>query len=219
MAKHREGNGQTRSGGTAVQDRPEQPETTAATETGDGGTASTGRRSPARWPALMGGMPPSPWELMRRMSEEMNQLFESLGGSGGGLAQLGQTAPATRRQSGAGGDLDLAVPPILVPHIEVQQRRGELVVRADMPGLRPEDINVTVDHGVLTISGERREEHREERDGFVRSEVTYGTFFRTIPLPDGADENRVAATFRNGVLEISIPVSDREQGRRVKVQS
>jgi HSP20 family protein len=101
----------------------------------------------------------------------------------------------------------------------VQQRRGELVVRADMPGLQPEDINVTVDHGVLTISGERREEHRDERDGFVRSEVTYGTFFRTIPLPEGADENRLSATFRNGVLEIRIPVSDREQGRRVRVQS
>jgi HSP20 family protein len=219
MAKHREGNGQTGSGGTAVQDRPEQRETTAVTEAGNGGTVSAGRSSQARWPALMGGMPAGPWELMRRMSEEMNQLFQSLGGTGSSLAQLGQTAPATRRQSGAGGDLDLAAPPILVPHIEVQQRRGELVVRADMPGLRPEDINVTVDHGVLTISGERREERREEQDGFVRSEVTYGTFFRTIPLPEGADENRVSATFRNGVLEISIPVSEREQGRRVKVQS
>jgi HSP20 family protein len=156
---------------------------------------------------------------MRRMSEEMNQLFQSLGGTGGGLAQLGQRAPATRRQSEGTGDLDLAAPPILVPHIEVQQRRGELMVRADMPGLQPEDINVTVDHGVLTISGERREEHRDERDGFVRSEVTYGTFFRTIPLPEGADENRLSATFRNGVLEIRIPVSDREQGRRVRVQS
>jgi HSP20 family protein len=220
MAKQREGNGQTGSGSTAVQDRPERPETTTVTPAGAGGTGAGGRTATARWPALMGGMPASPWDLMRRMSEEMNQLFQSLGGTGGGgLAQLGQTAPATRRQSGAGGDLDLAVPPILVPHIEVQQRRGELVVRADMPGLRPEDINVTVDHGVLTISGERQEEHREERDGFVRSEVAYGTFFRTIPLPEGADENRVAATFRNGVLEIRIPVSDREQGRRVKVQS
>jgi HSP20 family protein len=218
MAKQREGNGQTGSGGTALADRPAERETPANPET-QGGRASRGSRTPARWPALMGGLPASPWELMRRMSEEMNQLFQSLGGNGGGLEQLGQTTPASNRRSGSGGDLDLATPPILVPHIEVQQRRGELVVRADMPGLRPEDINVTVDHGVLTLSGERREEHRDERDGFVRSEVTYGTFFRTIPLPEGADENRVEATFRNGVLEIAIPVSDREQGRRVKVQS
>jgi hypothetical protein len=105
MAKQREGNGQTGSGSTAVQDRPERPETTAVTPAGAGGTGAGGRTGPARWPALMGGMPASPWDLMRRMSEEMNQLFQSLGGTGGGgLAQLGQTAPATRRQSGAGGD-------------------------------------------------------------------------------------------------------------------
>jgi HSP20 family protein len=156
---------------------------------------------------------------MRRMSEEMNQLFQSLGGTGGGLAQLGQSAPAAGRQLGTGVDLSTSTPPILVPHIEVQQRPDKLVVRADMPGLRPEDVNVTVDHGVLTISGERREEHREEREGFIRSEVSYGTFFRTIPLPEAADENRVSANFRNGVLEVTVPVSDREQGRRVKVES
>jgi HSP20 family protein len=141
------------------------------------------------------------------MSEEMNQLFESIGGTG--------SAPA--RQPGS-SEFGIAAP-LLVPHIEVQQRGNELVVRADLPGLRPEDINVTVDRGLLTISGERRQEDREEREGFIRSEVSYGTFLRTIPLPDGADESRVAATFRNGVLEITIPVSEREQGRKVQVQS
>jgi HSP20 family protein len=107
----------------------------------------------------------------------------------------------------------------LVPRIEVEQRGGDLVVRADLPGLKAEDINVTVDRGMLTISGERRQENREEREGFIRSEVSYGTFYRTIPLPEGADENRVEATFRNGVLEITIPLSEREQGRKVQVQS
>jgi HSP20 family protein len=208
----------SRSGaGTAVQERADRPNGGTVAEGGNGPTETNRGRALSRWPTLMGGVPASPWELMRRMSEEMNQLFQSLGGTGTGLAQLGQTAPATGRQ--AGGDIAAVTPPILVPHIEVQQRRGELVVRADMPGLRPEDINISVDHGVLTISGERREEHREERDGFIRSEVSYGTFFRTIPLPDGADENRVSARFRNGVLEITVPVSDRERGRRVKVES
>jgi HSP20 family protein len=144
---------------------------------------------------------------MRRMSEEMNQLFESLGG--------GQTTPA--RQPGP-SEFGIAAP-MLVPHIEVEQRGGDLVVRADLPGLTAEDINVSVDRGRLTISGERRQENREERKGFIRSEVGYGTFYRTIPLPEGADENRVAATFRNGVLEITIPLSEREQGRKVQVQS
>ena len=102
---------------------------------------------------------------------------------------------------------------------EVEQRGGDLVVRADLPGLKAEDINVSVDRGLLTISGERRQENREEREGFIRSEISYGTFYRTIPLPEGADENRVAAIFRNGVLEITIPVSEREPGRKVQVQS
>jgi HSP20 family protein len=144
---------------------------------------------------------------MRRMSEEMDQLFESLGG--------GRTAPVRQPGPSAFG----IAAPMLVPHIEVEQRGGDLVVRADLPGLKAEDINLSVDRGRLTISGERRQENREEREGFIRSEVSYGTFYRTIPLPEGADENRVAATFRNGVLEITIPVSEREQGRKVPVQS
>jgi HSP20 family protein len=216
MTKQAEKHRQPGAGATAMEER-------VSASAAEGGNGATKERQAegvlTRWPALLGGVPASPWELMRRMSEEMNQLFESLGGGGRGLTQLGQSRPAVGRASGTGGEFATVAPPILVPHIEVQQRPGQLVVRADLPGLRPEDINVTVDHGVLTISGERREEHRDEREGFVRSEVTYGTFFRTIPLPEGADENRVAATFRNGVLEISIPVSDREQGRRVKVQS
>jgi len=202
MAKSRE-EGQT--GGTAVQERPER--NAAASREGNGSTRTERGRSLTRFPAFLAGTPASPWELMRRMSEEMNQLFESIGGTG--------SAPA--RQPGS-SEFGIAAP-LLVPHIEVQQRGNELVVRADLPGLRPEDINVTVDRGLLTISGERRQEDREEREGFIRSEVSYGTFLRTIPLPDGADESRVAATFRNGVLGITIPVSEREQGRKVQVQS
>jgi HSP20 family molecular chaperone IbpA len=174
MARNRE---ESRSGGTAVAERSNQENAVAPRE-GNGSHRREPQRSLARWPSLLAGA--SPWELMRRMSEEMNQLG---------------------------------------PRIEVEQRGGDLVVRVDLPGLKAEDINVTVDRGMLIISGERRQENREEREGFIRSEVSYGTFYRTIPLPEGADENRVAATFRNGVLEITIPVSEREQGRKVQVQS
>ena len=184
--------------GTAVEAPPRE---------GNGSQRGETRRSLTRWPSLLAGSPASPWELMRRMSEEMNQLFESLGGT--------RTGPP--RQPGS-SQFGMAAP-MLVPHIEVEQRGGDLVVRADLPGLKAEDINVSVDRGRLTISGERRQENQEEREGFIRSEVSYGTFYRTIPLPEGADENRVAATFRNGVLEITIPVSEREQGRKIQVQS
>jgi HSP20 family protein len=205
MAKPRE---EGRTGGTAVQERTDQRDTAMAGE-GNGSSRTEPGRALSRWPAaLLAGSPASPWELMRRMSEEMDQLFESLGGR--------RATPAGRQRGGM--ELGTAAP-LLVPHIDVQQRGNELVVKADLPGLRPEDINVAVDRGVLTISGERRQEEREEREGFIRSEVSYGTFYRTIPLPDGADEERVAATFRNGVLEITIPVSERQQGRRIQVKS
>jgi HSP20 family protein len=205
MAKPRE---EGRTGGTVVQERTDQRDTAMAGE-GNGSSRTEPGRALSRWPAaLLAGSPASPWELMRRMSEEMDQLFESLGGR--------RATPAGRQRGGM--ELGTAAP-LLVPHIEVQQRGNQLVVKADLPGLRSEDINVSVDRGVLTISGERRLEEREEREGFIRSEVSYGTFYRTIPLPDGADEERVAATFRNGVLEVTIPVSERQQGRRVQVKS
>ena len=107
----------------------------------------------------------------------------------------------------------------LVPQIDVIQRPDAVIVRADLPGMNADDIDVSIEDGRLVISGERREERREEGEGFVRSEISYGTFYRTIPLPDGADENNIAAVFRNGVLEVTVPVSGRDTGRRVKVKA
>jgi len=207
--------------GTATEKRREQQSASATSKSGNGSSEKGSRKSLTRWPALLGGggVPTSPWELMRRMSEEMGQLFESLGGTRAGLAPLAQSGrPARGRQGDTGSDVGFGGPAVVVPHIELEQRPGALVVRADLPGLMPEEINVTVDHGVLTISGERRQENLEEREGFIRSELSYGAFFRTIPLPESADEKRVNAVFRNGVLEITVPVSDQQQGRRVTVE-
>lgn len=210
--KHEQG------GGTAVADRPEQGGTgsgsrsiSETSQTRGGESSGTAvRRAPSGWPAnlVFGGTGASPWELMRQMSEDMDRLFQSLGT---GLAPGSRTATLSGRGSTS--------PPILLPQIEVTQRSGNVVVRADLPGLRAEDIEVRVENGLLTLSGERRQENRQEREGFVQSEVSYGTFYRTIPLPPGADESRVSATFRNGVLEVSIPISEKERGRQIKVQS
>jgi HSP20 family protein len=207
--------------GTAVKERPAESSSAPKSEAGNGSSERGSPRSLTRWPVLLGvsGTPASPWELMRRMSDEMGQLFESLGGTRAGLAPPAQSGRAARgRQSDTRSDLGLSSPGVLLPHIELEQRPGALVVRADLPGLRPEDINVTVDHGVLTISGERQQENREEDEGFIRSEFSYGAFFRSIPLPEDADESQVAAVLRNGVLEITVPVSDRQQGRRITVE-
>jgi HSP20 family protein len=105
-----------------------------------------------------------------------------------------------------------------IPDIEVIERPNDILVRADLPGMQADDIEVSVDDGVLTISGEREQERREDEEGFVRTERVYGQFFRSIPLPEGADPERVEAQFRNGVLEVTVPVSRRE-GRRINVRS
>ena len=101
-----------------------------------------------------------------------------------------------------------------VPQIEVVQNNGQLLVRADLPGLTKEDVNVELTDDILTISGERKEEKEEKRDGYYRSERSYGSFYRKIPLPEGAKTEDAAATFRNGVLEITMPVPKVETSTR-----
>ena len=149
-------------------------------------------------PAYRGAFLSSPWELMRRMSEDMDRLFQSLAS---GKLQTGESEVS-----------------LWAPDIEVERKPDTLNVRADLPGLKPEDVEVSVDDGLLTISGERRQEHREEHEGVVRSERSYGRFYRTILLPDGVDEDDISANFKDGVLEIKIPVPEREK-HRIPVKS
>jgi HSP20 family protein len=87
-------------------------------------------------------------------------------------------------------------------------------VRADLPGTREEDIRVELLDNALVIAGERRSEREEERGKVFRSERTYGTFRRTIPLPEGADTDDATASFANGVLEVRVKVPEQKQRRR-----
>ena len=80
-----------------------------------------------------------------------------------------------------------------------------LVLRADLPGMSDEDLKIEIEEGVLTISGERRAEHEEKGEGFHRVERSFGSFSRSLSLPDGVDPERVAADFKDGVLEVRIP--------------
>jgi HSP20 family protein len=92
-----------------------------------------------------------------------------------------------------------------MPQIEVLQNNGQFKVRADLPGVTKDDVRVEITDNFLTISGERKEEKEEKREGFYRSERNYGSFYRQIPLPEGAMTENAAATFNNGVLEITVP--------------
>ena len=149
----------------------------------------------------------SPFAFMRRFSEEMDRLFEDFGFGRGWLApsfgreffpaafgKFGQTAWS--------------------PQVEVFERAGQLVLRADLPGLNKDDVQVEVTDDALTISGERRSEHEEKGEGYYRSERSYGSFYRRIPLPEGVNADEANATFRDGVLEITMQAPQRQQRSR-----
>jgi HSP20 family protein len=105
------------------------------------------------------------------------------------------------------------------PPMEVFEREGHLVVRADLPGLTKDDVHVEVTDEALTIEGERRSEHEEQQGEFFRSERRYGTFRRQIPLPEGVNADQVTASFKDGVLEVSMPAPQRQmRGRRIEIQ-
>jgi len=100
------------------------------------------------------------------------------------------------------------------PAIEVKENNGKLQVHAELPGLKPEDVKVEVTDDALVIEGERKYEHEENEKGVYRSERRYGRFYRSIPLPDGAQADQVKAEFKNGVLEVNLPLPERKSNRR-----
>lgn len=105
------------------------------------------------------------------------------------------------------------------PQIETFQRGNEFVVLADLPGLKKDDVKIDITDTSITIEGERREEHEEDREGYYRSERSYGSFYRVVPLPEGTITDSAKAHFNNGVLEIVVQAPPREvsRGRRLEI--
>jgi HSP20 family protein len=152
-----------------------------------------------------GGLAPlafGPFALIRRLQDDFDRMF--------GVAR-GQSALVPRQAQGLGE---------WAPAIETFQRGNEFVIRADLPGLTSDDVTIEVGEDAVMITGERRYEHEEERDGVYVSELTYGGFTRIVPLPQGAITDNAKATFRDGVLEIVVPApsSETRRGRRLEIQ-
>lgn len=128
-----------------------------------------------------------PFSLIRRMSEEMDRVFGDYG-MGRGPGDLSVWSPA----------------------MEVTERDGNYVISADLPGMRPEDIKVEVTNDALIVEGERKWKNSDNRS----TEIRYGRFYRTLPLPDGVNPDQIKARFEHGVLEVTIPVPEKKDTKR-----
>ena len=109
-----------------------------------------------------------------------------------------------------------------VIRVDEYQEGNELVVRAELPGLDPDkDVDISVSDGMLRISAQRRLEESTEDKGYLRHELRYGTFTRALPLPEGVSEDNITASYRNGILEIRVPLPEQptpEEPKKIAVQ-
>jgi HSP20 family protein len=104
-----------------------------------------------------------------------------------------------------------------IPAMDLAESDDHLVLHADLPGMSEDDIDIEVKDGVLTISGERKAEHEEKAAGFHRVERAFGSFSRSVSLPDGVDAKSVEANFADGVLEVKVPKPEEAQPTRVQI--
>jgi HSP20 family protein len=141
------------------------------------------------------------WEPVAELGtiqNEMNRLFNTY---------FEQPTPSGR---GAGGRR-------WVPAMDLVETTDHYVLRADLPGLSDDDVNVQLEDKVLTISGERKAEHEAEQEGYYRLERAFGEFSRSLTLPEGIDPDGVQAHFDRGVLEIRIPKPEQKKPRQVRI--
>ena len=109
------------------------------------------------------------------------------------------------------------VPQRWVPAMDLVEHDDHFLLRADLPGLTEGDVNIELNDGSLTISGERKAEHAGQERGFYRVERQFGSFSRTLTLPDGIDGEQIKASFTNGVLEVWIPKPEERKPRRIPI--
>ena len=141
------------------------------------------------------------WEPLRELGSlqnEMNRLFNSVfdapqpGGNGGTMRRW-------------------------MPAMDLVETDESFVLRADLPGLSEEDIKIEFEDGTLTVSGERKAEHESKNEGYYRVERAFGSFSRSLTLPQGVDPEAVTANFDRGVLEIRIPKPEQRKPRRIEI--
>lgn len=139
------------------------------------------------------------WPAQARAQDEFKQLFERF------------------FNTGDNADESAVVTSQWVPRVDIKEEAERFLILADLPGIDPEDVEVLMDKGILSIKGERKSEVAEQSERFSRIERRYGSFHRRFALPDTADAEGITAHGRNGVLEIAIPKRAEASPRRIQV--
>jgi len=145
------------------------------------------------------------WDPVREVDSlqgEMNRLFSTFFDTPTTRAGNGNSTAATRRW---------------IPAMDLVETGEHFVLKADLPGITENDVNIEVENNILTVSGERKTEHEEKHEGYYRLERATGAFARSLTLPEGIDAEAVSATFDNGVLEKRIPKPIQAQPRKVQI--
>jgi HSP20 family protein len=104
------------------------------------------------------------------------------------------------------------------PAVDIKEEPARFVLFADIPGVDPKDIEISMESGILTIKGERVATHPEEKEGYTRIERSKGSFYRRFALPDTADADKITAEGKQGVLRIIIPKSEKAAAKKIKVE-
>jgi HSP20 family protein len=104
------------------------------------------------------------------------------------------------------------------PAIDVERKNGNLVVRADVPGIKPDEVKIEVENDILTVSGEHEERKEEKDKHFLRRERRYGSFSRSLALPTGVDAKKIKASTHDGVVEVTIPMPSEPEKTKVEIK-
>lgn len=140
-----------------------------------------------------------PFRELEEMSDRLNRMF---------------TRPATSRTNGR----ETLIVADWAPSVDISETEGEYQIKAELPGLKKEDVKVTLEDGILTIQGERAREKEEKGKKYHRVERSYGSFVRSFTLPDLVDENSVKAEFKDGVLNLHLPKSEKAKPKAIEVK-
>jgi len=140
------------------------------------------------------------YEAPARIWPETSRIFESL------FREFPFGSLAPERENG-------------VPAVDVFEKDGELVFKAELPGVEEKDIDLKLDGNVLTLRGERKMEKKEDKDNYHRIESFYGSFSRSFTLPEKADREKIKAEYKNGVLTITIPQRPEAKPREIPVST